>query len=80
MSFTTEHFLSVAQVLRKHHVSMEVIDSFVAEVTSKNPRFNPAIFREASTHPSMKTIYSYTNTNPPITWKPPIDKGNGKRI
>tara|TARA_B100000749_G_C18394665_1_gene451869 strand:- start:462 stop:710 length:249 start_codon:yes stop_codon:yes gene_type:complete len=25
-------------------------------------------------------VYSYTNTNESIVWKPTVDKGNGKRI
>tara|TARA_B100000749_G_C17981984_1_gene283604 strand:+ start:63 stop:230 length:168 start_codon:yes stop_codon:yes gene_type:complete len=53
MSFTKEHFIEVAEVLRKHKVSKEVIEGFVAVFVAKNPRFQPALFRDASTHPSL---------------------------
>ena len=54
MSFTKEHFISIAEVLRKHKVSKEIIEGFVEELSAKNPRFQPALFRDASTHPSLK--------------------------
>ena len=50
MAFTTEHFVLVADVLRKNKASIEVIKSFADEFGKLNPRFKRPLFISVARH------------------------------
>ena len=47
--FTQRHYIALAQTLRNVRAGQEVIDEFITDLKKDNPKFNPTLFRKAST-------------------------------
>ena len=52
--FTQQHYIAIAQSLRNVRAGQEVIEEFITNLKNDNPKFNPTLFRKASTFTAVQ--------------------------